>query len=342
MSSKVRNIFFLLGIASVVVMVISFDMTLDAITENLVRAGRWFVLACLLWVGVYAINALGWRAIIHDGSDRERIPFWRILKFTITGFSLNTVTPVGLMGGEPYRIMELKPYVGVERATSSTLLYVMMHIFSHFWFWMLSVVLYLVCYPQQLNLAMGVLLALTAAFCSLAIYVFMRGYKKGFTLRLIEMLTHVPFIKGWATRFAADKRQTLLEIDQQIAALHATRPATFYFALGCELSARIISSAEILIFLHLFGVTASFADCILILGFTSLFANALFFLPMQLGAREGGFAMAAGGLMLTAGVGISLGLLIRLRELVCVIIGLALMKVGNRPLQVSSSTENER
>jgi hypothetical protein len=105
--------------------------------------------------------------------------------------------------------------------------------------------------------------------------------------------------------------------------------------LGCELCARIISSAEILIFLHLFGVTVNFADCILILGFTSLFANALFFLPMQLGAREGGFAMAAGGLMLTAGVGISLGLLIRLRELVCVIIGLALMKVGNSNRQKS-------
>ena len=341
MSSKVRNIFFLLGVVSVVVMVVSFDMTLDAITENLVRAGRWFVLACLLWLGVYSINALGWRAIIHDGSDRERIPFWRILKFTITGFSLNTGTPVGLMGGEPYRIMELKPYIGVERATSSTLLYVMMHIFSHFWFWMLSVVLYITCYAHQLSVGMGVLLALTTAFCTLAIYVFMRGYKKGFTLRLIQGLTHVPFIRGWATRFVADKRQTLQEIDQQIAALHATRPATFYFALGCELGARILSSVEIIIFLHLFGVTVGLADGILILGFTSLFANALFFLPMQLGAREGGFAMAAGGLMLTAGVGVSLGLLIRLRELVCVVVGLALMKVGNRPSQVSPSAENE-
>ena len=340
-SSKVRNIFFLLGVVSVVVMVVSFDMTLDAITENLVRAGRWFVLACLLWLGVYSINALGWRAIIHDGSDRERIPFWRILKFTITGFSLNTVTPVGLMGGEPYRIMELKPYIGVERATSSTLLYVMMHIFSHFWFWMLSVVLYITCYAHQLSVGMGVLLALTAAFCTLAIYIFMRGYKKGFTLRLIQGLTHVPFIRGWAMRFVADKRQTLQEIDQQIAALHATRPATFYFSLGCELGARILSSVEILIFLHLFGVTVGLADGILILGFTSLFANALFFLPMQLGAREGGFAMAAGGLMLTAGVGVSLGLLIRLRELVCVVVGLALMKVGNRPSQVSPSAENE-
>jgi hypothetical protein len=335
MSARLRNFFFLLGLGSVVIMVVNFDMPLEVVTANLLKAGHWFVWACLLWVGVYSINALAWCAIIHDGNHLERIPFWRILKFTITGFSLNCVTPVGLMGGEPYRIMELKPYVGVERATSSTLLYVMMHIFSHFWFWMLSVVLYLICYSQLINLAMGVLLALTTAFCSLAIYTFMRGYKKGFTLRLMQLLTHVPFIKGWATRFCADKRQTLLEIDQQIAALHATRPATFYFALGCELCARIISSAEILIFLHLFGVTVNFADCILILGFTSLFANALFFLPMQLGAREGGFAMAAGGLMLTAGVGISLGLLIRLRELVCVIIGLALMKVGNCTRQKS-------
>lgn len=331
MSAKIRNIFFLVGIASVVVMVVSFDMTLEAITHNVMHAGRWFVLACLLWLGVYMVNALAWRTIIHDGDCPKRIAYWRILKFTITGFSLNCVTPVGLMGGEPYRIMELKPYVGVERATSSTLLYVMMHIFSHFWFWLLSVVIYLIYFSSSIDLPIALLLVLTTAVCTTAIYFFMHGYRKGFTLNLLRLLTKVPGIKGWATRFIAKQQSTLEAIDHQIAALHSTRPATFYFALGCELFARILSCAEILFFLHLFRVQADYATCILILGFTSLFANALFFLPMQLGGREGGFALATGGLSLTAGVGVSLGLLIRLRELVCVIVGLALMKItGNR------------
>jgi hypothetical protein len=311
-------------------MVVSFDMTLDAITDNVMRAGRWFVLACALWMGVYMINALSWRAIIHDGECTKRIPYWRVLKFTITGFSLNCVTPVGLMGGEPYRIMELKPYVGIERATSSTLLYVMMHIFSHFWFWLLSVVLYVIYYHSSINILMALLLLLVTTLCALSIYLFMRGYRKGFTLSVLRLLTKIPFIKGLASRFIAAQQPTLENIDRQIAALHTTRPVTFYFSLGCELFARILSCAEILFFLHLFGVHADYATCILILGFTSLFANALFFLPMQLGGREGGFAMATGGLALSAGIGVSLGLLIRLRELVCVIIGLALMKIGNK------------
>ncbi len=66
-------------------------------------------------------------------------------------------------------------------------------------------------------------------------------------------------------------------------------------------------------------------DC----GFSSLLANLLFFLPMQLGGREGGFALAVGGLSLSGAYGVYAALITRIREMVWIVIGLVLMKVGN-------------
>ncbi len=332
MSSTVRNIFFLFGVVSIMLMIFGFDLSIEAITDNLLRAGWWFVWACVLWVVVYMINTISWHTIIHDGTTQSRVSYWRIFKFTVSGFALNAVTPVGLMGGEPYRIMELKEYVGVEKATSSTLLYTMMHIFSHFWFWLFSVALYIIIYGSTLNLGMGALLLTTVVVCTTAIYFFMKGYRSGFTYSALRTLSRLPLVGKWANRLCTEKRDSLQQIDQQIALLHQARRPTFYTALRCEFFARVLSSVELMIFLHLFGIHASLWDAVLMLGFTSLFANALFFLPMQLGAREGGFAMAASGLSLTAGIGVSMALLIRLRELACIALGLILIKIGNKSL----------
>ena len=131
--------------------------------------------------------------------------FWTVCKLSITGFAINYATPGGLMGGEPYRIMELTPYVGVSKATSSVILYVMMHIFSHFWFWFLSIFLYIFLYP--VNTFMSILLTAIGAFCLLAIYFFARGYKNGMTVKTFRFLQKVPFIKRWAHRFIVKQKR---------------------------------------------------------------------------------------------------------------------------------------
>ena len=61
----------------------------------------------------------------------------------------------------------------------------------------------------------------------------------------------------------------------------------------------------------------------------SCFANLFFFSPMQLGAREGGFALAAGGLAIPGAFGVYTALITRIRELVWIVIGVMLMKIGN-------------
>ena len=223
--------------------------------------------------------------------------------------------------------MELTPYVGASKATSSVILYVMMHIFSHFCFWLASVFLYLLLEP--LNASMGIMLGIIACFCMLAIYFFMKGYKNGMAVRTLKILQHVPFIKGWACRFYDKQQEALQRVDHQIAELHQQRKSTFYLSLGLEFMARVVGCLEVYFIMNILTSNVSFAACVLIMAFTSLFANLFFFSPMQLGAREGGFALAAGGLAIPGAFGVYTALITRIRELVWIVIGVMLMKIGN-------------
>lgn len=326
MKKNYRNIFLFFGIAAIVVMLCTFDMDYSELWQNLLKAGRWFPSIVGLWVFIYLLNALAWYCIIRDGKDCP-VSFWRIYKLSISGFALNYATPMGLMGGEPYRIMELTPYVGGSRATSSVILYVMMHIFSHINFWFLSIFLYIALYTVTWE--MGMMLAIIGICCLLAIYFFMKGYKNGMALRTLKLLCHIPFIKRWAIDFVERQHETLERIDNQIAQLHKQRKATFYTAFLLELFARIVGCLEVWFILNILTTDVSFPDCILIMAFSSLFSNLFFFSPMQLGAREGGLALAVGGLAIPGAFGVYTGLLTRVRELIWIVIGVALMKVGN-------------
>ncbi len=328
MNNKFRNLFMAFGIIVIIIMLCTMNMDYTDIWHYVQKLGMYFPLILGLWLVVYLVNTLSWYLIINDEGKCEGLSFWRVYKLTVSGFALNYTTPCGLMGGEPYRIMELKPYTGVSKATSSVILYVMMHIFSHFWFWFLSIFLFIAF--NKVGVSMGVLLGMIGAFCLLGIYFFSRGYKTGMAQKGIRILTHIPYVKRWARRFAESKSETLEQIDSQIALLHRQHKRTFYSSLLLELGARVLQSVEIYLILKAFAADVSIVDAILILAFSSLFSNLIFFTPMQLGTREGGLALAVDGLHLTGALGVYTGLITRLRELVWIAIGIFLIKIGNK------------
>ncbi len=331
MNNKFRNLFMAFGIIVIIIMLCTMNMDYTDIWHYVQKLGLYFPLILGLWLVVYLVNTLSWYIIINDEGKCQGLSFWRVYKLTVSGFALNYTTPCGLMGGEPYRIMELKPYTGVSKATSSVILYVMMHIFSHFWFWFLSIFLFIAF--NKVSVSMGVLLAMIGAFCLLGIYFFSRGYKTGMAQKGIRILTHIPYVKRWARRFAESKSETLQQIDSQIALLHRQHKRTFYSSLLLELGARVLQSVEIYLILKAFAADVSIVDSILILAFSSLFSNLIFFTPMQLGTREGGLALAVDGLHLTGALGVYTGLITRLRELVWIAIGIFLIKIGNKKAQ---------
>ena len=322
-----RNLFFIAGIAMLGVMLCSLDMPWSEVWAHVCRAGYWLPFNIVLWAVIYLMNAASWHVIIND-REHTRVPFREVYRLTISGYVLNYVTPLGLLGGEPYRVMELSPYVGRTKAASSVILYSMMHVFSHFWFWLLGVVLFVVAYP--LDWGMGILLGVIAAVCLLVIYFFMRGYRNGLVVKTLRLLSHIPYVERWASGFYERHAEALHRVDMQIAELYAQRRRTFYLSLGLEFLARVVSSLEIYVLMRILTPEVTVLDSILIMAFASLFSNLMFFMPMQLGAREGSIALVSERHHLTAGYGLFTGILCRLRELCWIAIGLVLIKAKRK------------
>ena len=338
MKKKYQNGFLVFGLIVLGLMVSQLDF--NEVWDGIQRAGYWFLAVVVLWAFLYILNTAAWWVIIKSGNEKDgeanspeekplpHFSFLWLYKITVSGFALNYATPGGLMGGEPYRIMSLSPYVGTERATSSVLLYVMTHIFSHFWFWLLSCLLYAI--TQPIYFSVGILLVCVTAFCMTAIWFFLKGYKRGIAVTGMRILSHIPFIKNRVQRFFINHAEQLRTIDEQIAALHSQNPRTFLCAVLLELLCRVLSAFEIFFILLVIMPSANYLQCILILAFTSLFANMLFFIPLQLGGREGGFLLSARGLRMGASEGIFVALLVRLREIVWTAVGLLLIKLEKK------------
>ena len=336
---RLNNLFFLIGIAACVIMLFTFDVSFVELWQHLCTAGYWLIPIIGVWVLIYGINAASWWRVIKGVDPEAKVSPWVVYKLTISGYALNYATPVGGLGGEPYRIMELSKYVDKRKATSSVILYAMMHIFAHFWFWFSSIFLYLalaVVGDLPLNVPISCVLGFIALLFFGAFYVFSKGYKNGVVMKVLGWIGMIPGLKGWSKRFAERHNDALQNVDKQISALFSQDKKAFYSSLLLEYLSRWAQSLEVLFMLLLFGVDngggidgimLTYLHSVLIVGLTTFFANLIGFLPMQIGVQEGGFVLSIAALGLSAALGIFVSIICRVREIVWIFIGIMLMKV---------------
>ncbi|MCE6989374.1 lysylphosphatidylglycerol synthase transmembrane domain-containing protein [Dyadobacter sp. CY323] len=332
MNSKVyKAVFLAIGVVSLGYMV--YGTGLDVIWKDIQRTGIWFIPVIGSWLLIYILNAFAFRSIIREPDLPEtNLSFWSVLRLTISGYAINYITPFVALGGEPYRILELKPALGIQKATSSVLLYSLMHMFSHVIFWLASIILIVAVVPLSNTMLAGCGILLVVGL--VLAYWFINVYKKGFTISTFRLLEKIPFIKNRARDFALKNAETLYEVDEQIRILYAERRNVFYSSLFFEFAARVIGCLEIYFTAQAIGLEMTLSQSLIVSSGSSLFANVIFFFPMQLGTREGGLVLALRSIGLASSQGIFIGVVMRIREIVWIGIGLALMgrKVKEKPV----------
>jgi hypothetical protein len=321
--TRTRILFLVLGLGVFIYLVLDFG--LQNIVQNLGRVGWWFVPIVAVWGVVYWMNARAWYLVLH--TDEPDPGFWTILQLTISGFAINYITPFLNLGGEPYRVISLRESVGLPRAASSVILYYITRVLGHCLFWLGWIVL--IIFSTELSLQ-GI-----AAFCLFfiaiagVIVLFFTRYRKGIFASLLAWLPRIPVLRRF--QHAVERRKgSLLEIDEQIVQLHRVRKNAFYVALAYEVASRMVASLEFYFILLAVEGSASLLDAITINAASSLILNLLFFVPFELGAREGGLYFILRSIGYMSGLGVFIGLVNRLREFVWILIGLLLMLFTGR------------
>lgn len=324
MLKKYHNYFFLFGVLVLLFMV--YKLGFDTIYENLQKTGWWFIPIFGIWIIVYFFNAWSLNIIITDGTpESKKVKIRQLMKLTISAYAINYMTPLSI-GGEPYKALKLKDDLGTHKATSSVLLYVMMHYVSHFFFWLISIPVFIFIMPEVSGVIQIVLWAVFLSCVMLILWAY-SVFTKGVIKNALSIATRFPFV-GRKIRLYRDKNQHHLnEMDLLISDLYTNRKKDFFASLFVELISRYISCFEVYFMAIPLAFDLSFIQSYLIVSIATLIANIFFFAPMQMGTREGGFVLATTTLALPAGISVYIGLCTRIRELFWIMIGVLLTKI---------------
>lgn len=291
------------------------------IAANAAAVGWLFVPIVLLYGVAYAGTVAAWRLTMGDG---PRPGFWRAYAITVAGFSLNYVTPMVNAGGEPFRIAALARWLGHRRAAGSVVLHKMLHSLALLLVWLTALCLALGMLPRTRAVVLPVALALTIVSALAALV--LSGHERGGLVRSLELLQRLPLL-GRLARSLEPRRPALAEMDQQITGFYHASPGRFWAALGLEYLSRSLWMVEYWLICHGVGIAATFAQAFLIGGVSSLLQNALFFVPYELGTKEGSLYALFKLAGLDPRAGVYTAVVSRARDLLWIAGGLGLLAV---------------
>ena len=322
MKFRYRAIFFIIGLVGLGIMVWQSDVTHIDWSYLLSPKILWLFAGLLgVWLAIYIIHTLCYYVIL--GQDGRKIPFFSLLKICVSGFALNNVTPAGLVGGEPYRIMALKKFCSTERASSSTLTFSLFYIMGHVSIWLAGSVVFLAL-GFSVRSVLGILSVIAIVVTAGILLAFFLSKRLGLVRPFMRFLSKIPFLKKVMGKVYEKNEASYIEIDDNIKAFRATR-LRFWTVFVLQFTSRVLECVEYyLIFLFL-GQHINFFGGVVLLTTASLIGNLMFLIPMQAGTREGGMIMALEFLKIEPGVGVMGALIYRIRDLICILIGISLI-----------------
>ncbi|HEY2388921.1 MAG TPA: lysylphosphatidylglycerol synthase domain-containing protein [Candidatus Binatia bacterium] len=290
--------------------------------------------AILLIVGQEALavvaNTLGWRAAFPMGTAP---PLPRLLAARIAGDAVNYVTPTASLGGELVRARLLDGRVPRLALATSIAVAKLGQTVGQAAF--VAAGLALAVAAGQLAPALRTASLVSIAVLGTLVVALSMAQRRGLLAPLARLVTAA----GPLARFA-HLRGHAARLDAEIAKLHRAPDRPFLLSCVCFFVGWALGAVEIALMLWLLGVGVTATRAITIEALSVGLDAMVFFVPAKLGTQEGGKVLIFTALGLDPALGLAVGVLRRIRELVWALAGLVI--VGRTGLGRDAAAEAAR
>ena len=275
------------------------------------RLAWWqFILICLPYGLIMAVDTLGWRYAFAGKPP----PYLRMLAARTAGEALNIVTALGSVGGEAVKVWLLRPAVPYHESVPSIVIAKTTSTIAQTLFLLLGLILAVTVVPvaPRVMSSMLVLLAVEALLVG------------GFlATQLTGLVRKVGRLLAWSGLIA--KSSEAERLDANLRLFYRDRWQRFLLSITCHLCGWILGVLEVAVMLFVLDVPAGMGTAAVIETLGSGVRFATFVVPGSLGVLEGAYTGIFAALGLGAGAGLAFSLVRRARQIVWIGVGLLVL-----------------
>ena len=283
-------------------------------------------LAGWIWLGVFLAGhvalAGSWLRPLPEARPGPRWLFrlWRVL---MVGAALESVTPLGGLGGDPAKAILLKRHYGIRytQASSSLVLTRMSDLMAQVLFIGIGLVLIFRAGVLPLPYRLAALTGLALFSAAIALFLLAQT-QRGFSR--IRAWLERGRLGGWLGRHAVEALDAVRQVEDRLVAFYRSRRLRLALSVSCAFAEWTANAAAVWLAVHLLGHPIGFDEALMIEGFLALVRSTFFFVPGDIGTQEAAQVLICGALTGSPETGLALAALRRARDLTWILCGLAI------------------
>jgi len=253
--------------------------------------------------------------------DHNPISFRKLIVTRLVGESVNYLTPSGYLGGEPVKASLMAPRLGISNAMSVVMVAKTAQTLGLLIFLLSGLLLAnwkLTLPPMAKLMAAG-----STCLLGAGVLIMVLGSTGKFASKITQWgLIHLSGF-SWFKNF----HETTVKMDHSLSLFYSKYKNRFISSTLWHLGGWVLGTVEVLVILIFLGHPVTLLNAFLISSIATLFMVGGFLIPGSLGAFELGHYVASSMVGLPPEVGVSICLARRLREVIWLLIGLALFGI---------------